>query len=350
MSLPTTSRNWRRTQDGKSIELVSEKLPSTLGSKEVLLQIHAVSLNYRDIAMLDGSYPMNVIDRGVPCSDASATVVAVGSSVETFKKGDRVAPSFTHGFVTGQEKRAKSKSLGGDLDGVLREYAIYEHQFLTKAPDYLSHNEISTIACAGVTAWTSLDMENPISTAEYALMQGTGGVSIFAALICVAAGITPIVTSSSDEKLEQIKALGTENTPVLGINYRTHKDWAGEARRLTNEGGVDIVVNNIGINAMQESIDALCLRGGIVSVVGFLGGIPEMVKDFIMPAMFKTATIKAIGVGSTKDQQDLCNFLAKHKIDLEPLVDKVFEFEDAQAAFKHLSSGAHVGKIVIKVR
>lgn len=296
----------------------------------------------------DGSYPVKVIDRSVPCSDASATVVAIGDSVNNYKKGDRVVPSFTHGLVTGHEKRTKSKALGGDLDGVLREYAIYEEQFLTHAPEYLSLAAISTIACAGVTAWTSLDMENPVSTAESALMQGTGGVSIFATLICVAAGITPVVTSSSDDKLEQIKALGTKDTAVVGVNYRTHKDWVAEARRLTNDG-VDIVVNNIGINAMEDCINVCCQRGGVISVVGFLGGIPESGKHWLMSAMMKTVTIKTIGVGSTKDQQDLCDFLAKHKVDLEPMVDQVFEFEEAPSAFKHLSSGAHVGKIVIKV-
>lgn len=238
------------------------------------------------------TYPVKVIERGIPSSDASATVVAVGDSVTAFKQGDHVAPSFQHGFVTGHEKREKAMALGGDLDGVLREYVVFEHQFLTKVPDHLSHNEVSTIACAGVTAWTSLDMENPVTFQQSALMQGTGGVSIFATIICVAAGITPIVTSSSAEKLEQIKALGTKETPVLGINYRTHKDWAAEARRLTNDGGVDAVVNNVGITAMPDCITSLCQRGGVVSVVGFLGGIPTEGKDWLMSAMLKTATIK----------------------------------------------------------
>lgn len=235
---------------------------------------------------------MKVIDRGVSCSDASATVVAVGSSVENFAIGDRVAPSFVQGFLTEKDKRAKTEAFGGDVDGVLREYAIYEHQTLTKVPDYLSHNGIATIACAGVTAWTALDMENPTKDAKYALVQVTGGVSIFATLICVAAGITPIVTSSSDKKLEQVKALGNEKTPILGINYRTHEDWTSEARRLTNDTGVDVIVNNVGITAMHQSIDALCRRCGTVSVVGFLGGIPENVTDWLMSAMYKQVTIK----------------------------------------------------------
>lgn len=240
----------------------------------------------------DGRYPPKVIDRGVPCSDASATIVAVGSSVEGFAAGDLVTPSFAQGFFTESDKRSKVSALGGDADGVLREYAIFDYKTLTKVPAYLSHNEVSTIACAGVTAWTALDMENPTKSSKFALMQGTGGVSIFATALCVAAGIVPIVTSSSDEKLQQIKALGSETVPVLGINYRTHEDWVAEANRLTNGAGVDIVVNNVGITAMHQSIEALCKRSGTVSVVGFLGGIPEKVTDWLMPAMFKTATIK----------------------------------------------------------
>ncbi|CAJ2499805.1 Uu.00g026580.m01.CDS01 [Anthostomella pinea] len=349
MSPPTTSHTYRRTADATSIELVTENVPQTLKPNEVLLKIHAVSLNFRDIGMLTNRYPIPVIPQGIPCSDASATVLGVGSAVTTFKPGDHVTPAFQMDRITGREKNAPFVALGGDVDGVLRQYAVFEEQVLTKIPSYLSHEEAATIACAGVTAWTALGMGQSHQV-DVALMQGTGGVSMFAVLICLAAGIRPIVTSSSDEKLEQVKSLGTKERPVLGINYRTHPDWAAEAQRLTDGKGVDVVINNVGVAAMEQSFDALCSNGGTISLVGFLGGMPEKMPDCVMPAMMKMAKIQGIQVGSVKDQQDLCDFLAEKKVDLKPLVDcKVFKFEDAADAFKYVDSGAHVGNVVIRV-
>jgi NADPH:quinone reductase-like Zn-dependent oxidoreductase len=293
MTLPTTHRVYRRTSDGKSIELLEEPLSHDLKPNQALIKIHAVSLNYRDIAMLNGTYPVEVINQGVPCSDAAATVVAVGSTVEKVKVGDYVTPSFQTNFVTGTEKHAVYSALGGDIDGVLREYAVFDVDILTKVPEHLSYEEASTIACAGVTAWTSLDMGRSLK-ADSALMQGTGGVSMFALVICVAAGITPIMTSSSDEKLEQVKRLGSRENPVLGINYSTHPDWDVEAMKLTDGLGVDVVVNNVGYSAMEKSINALVRRQGTISLVGFLGGMPEQkdMPDTVIPLMKKQAKMQ----------------------------------------------------------
>lgn len=293
MSLPTTTRAFRRTKDGKGIEQVQDKLPSSLQPNQVLLRIHAVSLNYRDVAMLKGLYPVQVIDQGVPCSDGAATVVAVGSSVSKFKKDDYVTPSFTLNHLRPEDKGEGRKALGGDVDGVLREYAIYQEDALTKVPGHLSYEEASTIACAGVTAWTALEMDRK-AVAESALMEGTGGVSLFAMLICIAAGITPVITSSSDKKLEQVKAHGTSKTQVLGINYKTYPDWNDEAKRLTNGRGVDVVVNNVGITSMKKSIDALAPFKGTVSCVGFLGGMgdPSKRPDTVIPLMTKAGRIQ----------------------------------------------------------
>lgn len=290
MSLPATSRSYRRTSDGKSIELLEEPLSQDLKPTEVLVKIHAVSLNFRDIAMISGRYPVEVIDRGVPCSDASATVVKTGSSVSAFQQGDHVTPGFVTNIIDGTEKHLKGKALGGDVDGVLREYAVFDQEVLTRAPAHLSHEEVSTIPCAGVTAWTSLDMGRSLK-ADSALMQGTGGVSMFAAIICIAAGIKPILTSSSDQKLEEVKQLGSEESPVIGINYRTTPDWDEEARKLTDGLGVDIVVNNVGITSMKQCFNALVARGGTISLVGFLGGFPDQseMPDCVMPLMGKSA-------------------------------------------------------------
>lgn len=290
MPLPATNRTYRRTSDGKSIELLEEPLSQDLRANEALVKVHAVSLNFRDIAMISGRYPVEVIKQGIPCSDAAATVVAVGSEVTKVKVGDYVTPSFQTNFVTGTEKHEGLAALGGDVDGVLREYAVFNANILTKVPEHLSYEEAATIACAGVTAWTALDMGRTMTT-DSALMQGAGGVSMFALILCVAAGIKPIITSSSDNKLNEIKKLGSKENPVIGINYSTHPDWDVEAKRLTDGLGVDVVVNNVGITAMEKSINVLVRRGGTISLVGFLGGVADQseMPDCVMPLMKKTA-------------------------------------------------------------
>lgn len=181
-------------------------------------------------------------------------------------------------------------ALGGDVDGVLREYAVFDVEVLTKVPEHLSYEEASTITCAGVTAWTALDMERKLK-ADSALMQGTGGVSMFALIICLAAGIKPIITSSSDDKLNEVKKLGTQENPVFGVNYSTHPDWDVEAKKLTDGLGVDVVINNVGYSAMEKSINVLIRRQGTISLVGFLGGMPEQknMPDCVIPIMKKSA-------------------------------------------------------------
>lgn len=282
MALPTTTRAFRRTFDGKSIELVSEDIPQKLLPTQVLLKIHAVSLNFRDVSMIHNRYPFPIIPQGIPCSDASATVLSIGSSVTMVDEGDFVAPTFRE-TCSGQ-----IKALGGDVDGVLREYAVFDQCDVTKLPSHLSYEEASIIPCAGVTAWTALDFDKK-KQGETALMQGTGGVSIFATLLCVAAGITAIITSSSDEKLKKCKALGQA---VQGINYRTNEDWAEEARRLTQGKGVDVVINIVGAPAMEQCFKALA-KFGTVSLVGHLDGANQtQVPDCFTPVMMQKARLQ----------------------------------------------------------
>ncbi|KAG9659317.1 NAD(P)-binding protein, partial [Aureobasidium melanogenum] len=339
MAFPTTTRAFRRTSDGHSIELVSEPIPQGLQPTEVLLKIHAVSLNFRDVGMLHGRYPIPVIPHGIPCSDASATIMSVGSSVTEFTEGDSVAPTFR------ETRSGEIQALGGDVDGVLREYAIFDQCDITKVPKYLTHEEASTIPCAGVTAWTALDFDKK-KQGKSALMQGTGGVSIFATLLCVAAGMAAIITSSSDEKLEKCKELGQG---VQGVNYTTNQDWDEEAKKLTQGKGVNVVINNVGITSMEQCFNALA-RYGTISLVGFLGGVDEAkMPDCFTPVLMKAARVQGIFVGTREDQQDLCAFLDEKRIDLKPLVDRVFEFEESAAAFEYLYSGAHTGKVVIKI-
>ncbi|KAK4955520.1 hypothetical protein LTR10_006459 [Elasticomyces elasticus] len=329
MALPTKHRSFRRATGElpHAITPSHETLPDRIGPNDVLIKIHAVSLNYRDVAMLHGKYPVPVIDRGVPTSDCAAEVVSIGTAVRGFEKGDH--------------------ALGGDVDGVLREYAVFNEEVLVQLPKYLSWEEASTITCAGVTAWNALDFPNAMSHGRSALLQGTGGVSMFALLLCRAAGLTPIITSSSDEKLESIKKLSPE---ARGINYKQHPDQVSEVARITNGKGVDVIVNNTGVGSLITDIGSLRQRGGVVSLVGFLDGFKaDWDPSALMAMMGKAARLKGIAVGSKLDYQALSKFLEEKAVRLDPLIDRTFSFDESSQAFDYLYSGKHVGKVIIKL-
>ncbi|KAJ5771112.1 uncharacterized protein N7511_003163 [Penicillium nucicola] len=345
MTLPQTYKAFRHSKGNTPtrLELVTEEVPSTLKPSEVLIRIHAVSLNYRDVAIMHGKYPPKVIKQGIPTSDCAAEVVKLGSEVHDFQIGDRVAPIFDLNNIDGTEEDVAV--LGGDVDGVLREYAVFDRNVLFHLPEHLSWEEAACITCAGTTSWNALDMPRSNGTA---LLQGTGGVSMFSLLICLGAGIRPIITSSSDQKLDLAKAIGGSHT-VDTINYRDHPKWDEEARRLTNGRGVDVVVDNVGPSSIAQSLASLARRG-TVSLVGFLGGFDtDKSTDAVLPTLLKSATIRGISVGSKIDHQSLCEFLSEKKISLAPIMDKkTFSFEDAPAAFDHLWDAKHMGKVVIK--
>ncbi|KAK5700478.1 hypothetical protein LTR97_004995 [Elasticomyces elasticus] len=356
MALPTKYRSFRRTTGDlpHAITPSQETLPERLGPNDVLIKIHAVSLNYRDVAMLNGRYPVKVIDRGVPASDCAAEVVGIGSAVRGFEKGDHVAPIFDINNLSGQDD-ASMRALGGDVDGVLREYAVFNEEVLVQLPKYLSWEEVcrtsqcyaSTIICAGVTAWNALDLPNVMTHGRSALLQGTGGVSMFALLLCRAAGLTPIITSSSDEKLESIKKLSPE---ARGINYKQHPDQVSEVARMTDGKGVDVVVNNTGVGSLITDIGSLRQRGGVVSLVGFLDGFKaDWDPSALMAMMGKAARLKGIAVGSKLDYQALSKFLEEKELRLDPLIDRTFSFDESSQAFDYLWSGKHVGKVIIKL-
>ncbi|KAJ0413326.1 alcohol dehydrogenase [Aspergillus carlsbadensis] len=344
MPIPESYKAFRRTADGSTVEMVEETLPFSLQPNQVLIRIRAVSLNYRDVAMLNGKYPVPVIDRGVPASDCAAEVVTVGAEVKDFQAGDRVTVIFDLANLTGTED--ETNVLGGDVDGVLRQYAVFDQSALVHLPKHLSWEEAACVTCAGATAWLALDMPRSSGTA---LLQGTGGVSMFALQICLAAGIRPIITSSSDKKLSTAQALGDPGV-VQSINYKTYPNWEEKALELTGGRGVDVVVDNIGPTAIVQNLSALARRG-VVSLVGFLGGFqldeqPEVLGQVLM----KSAVIRGINPGSKVDLQSLCKFLDKKEVQLKPLLDDtIFPFEDSKAAFEYLYAAQHMGKVVIKI-
>lgn len=355
MSYPSTYSAWRRsagTRAHKGQRLTiertpNEQLPKDLKPHDVVIKIHAVSLNYREIAMLIGTYPMEIESGGIPCSDAAAEVVATGSVVSRFKIGDRVTPNTSIGDFEPDDD-GLSVGLGTNSPGVLREYAVFHEKHLVPLPAHLSWEEGSTLACAGVTAWNALEGLKYVPKHATALLQGTGGVSMFALIFCLAAGIRPIITSSSDKKIEDIKKLSPE---ILGLNYKTVTDQDAEIKRLTNGRGVDFVVNNTGPKSLIDDIGFLCERGGTVSIVGFLAGFDaDWAPGDIMRVMSKSAKVKGIAMGSKADFEEMNRYIEEEKIHFDPLLfGSPYSFANAKDAYDHLESGKFHGKIIIKV-
>ncbi|KAH8128111.1 hypothetical protein FP744_10003075 [Trichoderma asperellum] len=347
MAIPESYMAFRRAP-GENAEVILptiERIPS-LKPTDVLIRVHAVSLNYRDVGMLHGKYPGLVKDQGVPASDCAGEVVDLGSAVTQVSLGDRVSPIFDLRYIEMPNPESKVAQLGGNVDGVLRQYAVFDESVLIRIPPHLSWEEAACITCAGTTAWNSLEMNENNGHEKSALMLGTGGVSMFALLICLAAGIRPIITSSSDEKLRNIATLGPYGA-INTINYRTNPDWEQEVSRLTAGRGVDYVLETVGSASIQKSITSLTTRGTI-SWIGFLGGLQlDDIAKSLGQLFLKVGTLKAIQVGSKKDQQDLCRFLKQKKVSLKSIIGKKFHFEESPEAFDYLYSGKCVGKVVI---
>ncbi|KAH8695619.1 alcohol dehydrogenase [Talaromyces proteolyticus] len=322
MAIPDSYKAFRRApgENAQIILPVVERIP-LLRPTDVLIRVHAVSLNYRDVGMLRGNYPISVKDQGIPASDCAGEVVDLGSAVTQ--------------YIENPDPEGKVAQLGGNVDGVLCQYAVFDES-------------AACITCAGTTAWNSLQMNESNDFERTALMLGTGGVSMFALVICLAAGIHPIITSSSEKKLQDIAALDPDGT-IDSINYRDYPDWDEEVLRMTSGKGVDTVLETVGDTSFQKSVTAMTTRGTI-SWIGFLGG--QQLNDLVevLGRLFlKVGTLKAIQVGSKIDQQKLCQFLATRKVSLKSIIGKRFHFEESPEAFDYLCSGDCVGKVVISV-
>ena len=309
------------------------------GTGEVVVRFHAVSLNYRDLMMVKGLYNPNLRMPIVPCSDGAGEVFEVGAGVTKWKVGDRVMPIFMQGWLGGELEFKKARTaLGGDLDGTLREYGAFGQDGLVAIPDELSYDEASTLPCAAVTAYNALFESGSLQAGESVLVQGTGGVSIFALQFAHAAGCRTIVTSSSDEKLESARRLGATDV----INYREREDWDRAVLEVTDKRGVDHVVEVGGAGTMQKSATAAKM-GGHVAVIGVLSG-----KGAFDPTMIlmKALRMHGIFVGSREMFESMNRFIESHSI--RPVVDRVFSFSEAREAFRYMESQKHFGKIVIK--
>ncbi|HXG84431.1 MAG TPA: NAD(P)-dependent alcohol dehydrogenase [Pyrinomonadaceae bacterium] len=319
---------------------IAERDEPQLKENEVFVKIRAASLNYRDLMMVKGVYNPKLKTPLVPLSDGAGEVVAVGERVTKWEIGDRVCPIFMQGWFDGAIDVQKARTaLGGDLDGVLREFAAFDENGLVRIPDHLSYEEAATLPCAAVTAHNALMVSGNIKSDDTILLQGTGGVSIFALQFAAAFGARTIITSSSDKKLKRAKELGAGDL----INYRERTDWDKAVLELTEKRGVDTVVEVGGAGTMQKSLNAVKI-GGHVAVIGVLAGA----GDFdLRTVLMKAVKMQGIFVGSRQMFEDMNRLICQHT--LKPAIDKVFEFSEARDALKYMESGEHFGKIVIKV-
>ncbi|KAB5566849.1 hypothetical protein GE09DRAFT_1284563 [Coniochaeta sp. 2T2.1] len=338
MSSPSSTKQWVVTNtasDFSGLQLQDAPIPK-LGDNDVLIKIHAASLNYRDLAIARGEYPRAISLPVVPASDGSGTVLAVGPRVTHWKKGDRVITLFNQAHQHGELNPAPVPRIW--------EYAVYSENGLVRAPEGLDWVEASTLTCSGVTAWNALYglQGKTLKSGEWVLVQGTGGVSLFALQFAKAAGAKVIATTSSATKVKLLKKLGADRV----INYREDKDWGKTAKSFTPDGdGVDHVIEVGGPDTLGRSLNAI-KYGGVISVIGFLSGFQA--KERALEALFRGCILRGIMIGSRAQFGDMVRAIEANGI--RPVVDeKVFGFGEVKEAYEYLAAAKHVGKVAIKV-
>lgn len=307
----------------------------TPGHGQVLVRMTAASLNYRDLAtIMYGGHRLPF----VPLSDGCGVVEAVGPGVTRVAVGDRVITQFFQDWPAGEPTTAGlATALGGTLDGCLSEKMVLAEGGVTKAPPSLSDVEAACLPCAGLTAWRGLQTGG-LKPGDVVVVQGTGGVSIFALQFAKAAGATVIATSSSDDKLARAKALGADHL----INYKTTPDWAKAVKKITAGAGADHVIEVGGAGTLVQSLNAIRI-GGHIAVIGLLTGVSQEVP---VPLIFsKNARISGITVGSREMTEEMCRAIEANGI--KPVVDKVLPFTDAVEALKLMQGQGHFGKIAL---
>ncbi len=327
-------------QMGEIDALRLEELPEPRpGPGQVRIRVRAASLNYRDLLVVKGLYSRSLPLPLTPLSDGAGEVVEGGPGATRFAVGARVAGIFMQTWLEGTLTEAKGKSaLGGAIDGVLAEQVVLHEDGLVAVPAHLSFEEAATLPCAAVTAWNALVEGGGVRPGETVLTLGTGGVSLFALQFARMAGARVIITSGSDAKLERAKQLGASD----GINYKTAPEWDKKVRELTGGVGVDHVVEVGGAGTLPRSLKAV-RTGGHVALIGVLSGGGECNP---MAVLMKAIRLQGVFVGSRAMFKAMNQALALHA--LKPVIDRVFPFDEARAAYRHLESGAHFGKIVLR--
>jgi NADPH:quinone reductase-like Zn-dependent oxidoreductase len=323
------------------LALVEHELPEPR-AKEVLVKLHAASLNYRDLMVVEGKYNPRMKLPAVPFSDGAGEVAAVGSEVGKWKIGDRVMPIFVQEWIDGgpsEEKRRTALGAGAQWQGVLREYGAFSEESLVRVPEHLSYEEAATLPCTGVTAWHALAVSGQLKAGESVLTLGTGGVSLFALQFAKLFGARVVSTSSSDEKIAKLRELGADET----INYKTHDDWDAAVLDLTGKRGVDHVVEVGGGGTLARSINSVRV-GGHIALIGALAASGEF---SYVPVFMKLIRVQGVFTGSRAMFEDMNRAIEAAK--LRPVIGKVFKFDEAREALKYMESGSHFGKIVVTI-
>jgi NADPH:quinone reductase-like Zn-dependent oxidoreductase len=308
------------------------------GPGEVLVQVQAVALNYRDLLVVKGQYNPRLPLPRIPCSDAAGVVAAIGPGVKRVKVGERVCGLFMPGWVAGALSEGKARSaLGGFVDGVLAEQIVLPEDGVLPTPGHLTDIQAATLPCAALTAWNALSVGG-VKPGDTVLIQGTGGVSLFALQFARLAGARVIGTSSSDAKLQRAGELGLAES----INYKSTPNWGDAVRKLTGGEGVDIVIEVGGAGTLPQSLKAV-RQGGTISLIGVLSGAAEA---NILPVVMKAVRLQGIFVGSGEQFATMNRAISLHR--LEPVIDRVFPFGEAVEALRYMEGGSHFGKIVIR--
>lgn len=304
---------------------------------EISVRLHASSLNYHDFAVVSGMWGPS--ERRIPMADGAGQVTAVGAGVTEFKVGDAVVSTFFPDWLDGQPLVEGFASVPGDgIDGYARQQVTARATSFTRAPSGYSHAEAATLTTAGLTAWRALMADDQLKPGDSVLVQGTGGVSIFALQFAKLAGATVIATSSSDAKLERLKALGADHV----INYRSTPAWGEQVRKLTDNRGVDHVIEVGGPVTLEQSMIAARI-GGHISLIGILTGVAGELP--LVQALVRQIRLQGVLVGSRAQQQAMVRAIDANG--LRPVVDKHFELEQIVEAFQHQESNRHFGKICL---
>nr|UXE45718.1 alcohol dehydrogenase [uncultured bacterium] len=309
------------------------------GPGQVVVEIKASSLNYRDWLTVQGLYNPKQRLPLIPLSDGAGRVVERGPGAERFVLGARVVANFSPGWVCGEGTRSKFRtSLGGPNDGTLCERMVLPEDGLLEIPEHLSFEEAATLPCAALTAFNALVAQGGLLPGDVVLILGTGGVALFGLQFAKLAGARVIITSSSDDKLARARALGADE----GINYQSVPEWAKQVRELTGKRGADHVLEVGGVGTFNESVRAVRF-GGTVSVIGQLTGGAGEVN--LVPVLMQNIRVQGVTVGSRELFERMNRAVSNHR--LKPVIDRVFPFEEAPRAFEHLAKGAHFGKVCI---
>jgi len=335
-------RAWEIVSDGgvDALALNERSMPDP-GPGEVLVKVHASSINYRDLSTIEDPVSRGLPYPTVPNSDAAGEIAALGAGVTGLAAGDQVASCFFSDWTAGPiSPAAMASALGGAVPGVLAEYVVLPADGVVAVPEHLSWSEAATLPCAALTAWHALSEPGPVRPGETVLLLGTGGVSAFAQQFCKMMGARTIVTSSSDDKLARMKALGAAET----INYRTTPDWNQAVLDLTGGKGVDRVVEVGGPGTLQKSIAAVKV-GGQIQLIGILTGAAGQITP--TDIMRKSISVRGIYVGSRQMFTEMNRAIAEHE--MKPVIDESFAFEDARAAYARMRAATHFGKLVIEV-